>query len=126
MGRPKNCTIRPYPVTLIGRFLCNGDNFPFYGFLEPCYIKEKGILVSGLEIVTIATCWKKKCLLQRKGIVHKRWLDMAESLGCHSIKAIGRTNTLLVFSLSLGLSNCGFDPANFMVEVPDEGCKQLS
>jgi len=41
---------RPYPLTLNGQFLREGDNFPFYGFLEPCYIKEKGFLLSGLEI----------------------------------------------------------------------------
>jgi len=49
-GYPKHYTVKLYPHTLNGQFLREGDNFPFDGCPEPHYIKEKGILVSRLEV----------------------------------------------------------------------------
>jgi len=34
--------------------LAQRRQLPLHGFLEPCYIKEKGILMSGLEVFNIA------------------------------------------------------------------------
>lgn len=49
-GYPKHYIVRSYPHTCNGLFLWEGDNFPFYGFPEPRYIKNKGILVATLEV----------------------------------------------------------------------------
>jgi len=49
-GFLKHYAVKPHSHTLNRQFLHKGDNVPLYGFLEPCYIKEKGILVPRVEV----------------------------------------------------------------------------
>jgi len=58
----KSTTRISYPLTLNGQFLCKGDNFSFYGFLERRHIEEKGIWGPGLELFTDCQLLKKEAI----------------------------------------------------------------
>ena len=57
-----------------------GDNFPFYGFPEPCYIKEKTLLVLGLEIFNNYHRFDEEVFTSKKNKQStKHWADLVES-----------------------------------------------
>ena len=58
-GYHKHYIVRPYPLTLNRQFPREENNFPFCGFPEPHYEKEKGIWVLTLDIFN-------NCQLQKK------------------------------------------------------------
>ena len=62
-GYLNHFTIRSYTNTLNGEFLREGDNFPFFNFLEPCHIKEKGILVSVLKVFNHCQLLEKEAFI---------------------------------------------------------------
>ncbi|KAJ8422386.1 hypothetical protein Cgig2_024804 [Carnegiea gigantea] len=115
----KNCTIGPYPLTLNGQFLREGDNFPFYGFPEPCYIKEKGPVVLGLEIFNdYHLLGEEVFTVETKEKSTKDWVDLAGGNIFGMLFGQGyRKKEDLAFLLSLAMSNNGFNHANFIAEV---------
>ncbi|KAJ8422214.1 hypothetical protein Cgig2_032931 [Carnegiea gigantea] len=105
--------------------LKRGDNSPFYGFPEPRYIKEKGILVSKLEVFNDCQRLEKEVLTTIRGDPSTQdWVNLAESNTFRILfKQSYRKKEDPVTISPLVMSNSGFKPTNSIIKANTEGHK---